>query len=62
MAWLAATALAQAQMARVEMRDPYKTYNKLTVRDFDKITPHINWVDQMNRFGVKGQDLSLIHI
>lgn len=43
------TALAQAQMARVEMRDPYKTYNKLTVKDFDKITPHINWVDQMNR-------------
>ncbi|CCH03414.1 Endothelin-converting enzyme 1 [Fibrella aestuarina BUZ 2] len=54
------TALAQAQMARVEMRDPYKTYNKLTVKDFDKITPHINWVDQMNRFGVKGQDTVLV--
>lgn len=54
------TALARAQMARVEMRDPYKTYNKLTVRDFDKLTPHINWVDQMSRFGVKTQDTVLV--
>ncbi|HEX9956526.1 MAG TPA: M13 family metallopeptidase, partial [Fibrella sp.] len=54
------TALARAQMARVEMRDPYKTYNKLTVADFNKLTPHINWVDQMTKFGVKGQDTVLV--
>ncbi|MEZ0542941.1 M13 family metallopeptidase [Fibrella arboris] len=54
------TALAQAQMARVEMRDPYKTYNKLTVKEFDKLTPHINWVDQMKRFGVMEQDTVLV--
>nr|ARK13496.1 peptidase M13 [Fibrella sp. ES10-3-2-2] len=54
------TALARAQMARVEMRDPYKTYNKLTVKEFDKLTPHINWVDQMKRFGVEGQDTVLV--
>lgn len=54
------TALARAQMARVEMRDPYKTYNKLTVEAFDKLTPHINWVDQMKRFGVEGQDTVLV--
>ncbi|WP_461486193.1 M13 family metallopeptidase, partial [Pedobacter sp.] len=35
-------ALAEAQMSRLEMRDPYKTYNKLTVADFNKITPNIN--------------------
>ncbi|WP_375447761.1 M13 family metallopeptidase [uncultured Fibrella sp.] len=54
------TALARAQMARVDMRDPYKTYNKLTVKDFDQLTPHINWVDQMKRFGVEGQDTVLV--
>lgn len=54
------TALAKAQMARVEMRDPYKTYNKLTVADFNKLTPHINWNDQMTKFGVKGQDTVLV--
>ncbi len=54
------TALARAQMARVDMRDPYKTYNKLTVADFNKLTPHINWSDQMTKFGVKGQDTVLV--
>lgn len=54
------TTLARAQMARVEMRDPYKTYNKLTVKAFDKLTPHINWVDQMKRFGVEEQDTVLV--
>ncbi|MBS1502910.1 MAG: M13 family metallopeptidase, partial [Bacteroidetes bacterium] len=37
------TALAKSQMARVEMRDPNKTYNKMAVADFDKETPHLNW-------------------
>lgn len=31
--------LAQAQMSRVEMRDPYKTYNKFAVSDFSKDIP-----------------------
>ncbi|HVS92507.1 MAG TPA: M13 family metallopeptidase [Mucilaginibacter sp.] len=37
------TALAKSQMARVEMRDPNKTYNKMAVADFDKETPHLTW-------------------
>jgi putative endopeptidase len=37
------TALAKAQMSRVDMRDPNKTYNKFSVTDFDKSTPHLNW-------------------
>ena len=37
------TALAKAQLSRVEMRDPNKTYNKYAVTDFDKVTPHLNW-------------------
>ena len=54
------TVLARAQMARVDMRDPYKTYNKLTTSAFDKLTPHISWVDQMKRFGVMEQDTVLV--
>ena len=54
------TALARAQMARVEMRDPYKTYNKLTVSDFNKLTPHINWTDHMAKLGASGQDTVLV--
>jgi putative endopeptidase len=37
------TTLAKAQMSRVAMRDPKKTYNKFAVSDFDKTTPHLNW-------------------
>jgi putative endopeptidase len=54
------TALAKAQMARVEMRDPYKTYNKLTVAQLNQKTPSINWADQLVKYGVKGQDTVLV--
>ncbi len=54
------TALAKAQMARVEMRDPYKTYNKLAVPAFSRITPGINWAAQLSKFGVTGQDTVLV--
>lgn len=54
------TALAKAQMPRVEMRDPYKTYNKFTVAAFTKQTPGINWADQLTKYGVSGQDTVLV--
>lgn len=54
------TALAKAQMSRVEMRDPYKTYNKLTIAGFNQQTPGINWNDQLTKFGVKNQDSVLV--
>ena len=37
------TALAKAQMSRVEMRDPIKTYNKFSIADFNKLTPTLDW-------------------
>ncbi|RZK86677.1 MAG: M13 family peptidase, partial [Pedobacter sp.] len=54
-------ALAEAQMSRLEMRDPYKTYNKLTVADFDKITPNINWKNTLTQLKVSGQDTVLVN-
>ena len=36
------TALAKAQMSRVEMRDPYKTYNKFAVKDLTAQTPGLD--------------------
>lgn len=52
--------LAEAQMARVEMRDPYKTYNKFTVADFSKTTPELNWTALLPKFKVTGQDTLLV--
>jgi putative endopeptidase len=37
------TALAKAQLSRVELRDPVKTYNKFSVDDFSKLTPGLDW-------------------
>ncbi|WP_316842368.1 M13 family metallopeptidase [Pedobacter gandavensis] len=52
--------LAEAQMARVEMRDPHKTYNKFTVADFSKTTPQLNWATILPKFKVTGQDTILV--
>ncbi|MBB6274853.1 putative endopeptidase [Pedobacter cryoconitis] len=52
--------LAEAQMSRLEMRDPYKTYNKFTVADFNKTTPNINWAATLPKLLVQGQDTVLV--
>jgi putative endopeptidase len=53
--------LAAAQMARVEMRDPYKTYNKFSVADFSKTTPNMDWKTLMAKMKVTGQDTVLVN-
>lgn len=53
--------LAQAQMTRLEMRDPYKTYNKLTVAELNKLTPKINWSNTLTQLKVTGQDTVLVN-
>lgn len=55
------TALAKAQMSRVEMRDPYKTYNKFAVKDFSATTPSINWNQQLTRYGLSNVDSILVN-
>src|ERR1700761_5109589 len=50
------TTLAKAQLSRVAMRDPNKTYNKFARTEFDKTTPHINWSKLMPLMKVVGQD------
>jgi putative endopeptidase len=54
------TALAKAQLSRVAMRDPHVTYNKFSVADFSKTTPHLNWVELMPEMKVPGQDTLLV--
>ncbi|MCY1514305.1 Neutral endopeptidase [compost metagenome] len=53
--------LAQAQMSRIEMRDQYKTYNKLTVAEFNQLTPAINWTSLLPKFKLNGQDTVLVN-
>ncbi len=53
--------LAEAQFSRVEMRDPYKTYNKFALRDFDQVTPGINWKNWLSQFQINGQDSVIVN-
>lgn len=55
------TALAEAQMPRVQMRDPQKTYNKLSVKEFAKATSSLNWVQLMPVMQVTGVDSVLVN-
>lgn len=54
------TRLANVQMSRTAMRDPNKTYNKFSVADFSKTTPHLNWAELMPKMKVTGQDTVLV--
>jgi len=48
------TELAKASMSRQDQRDPFKTYNKVTIADLDGLTPSINWADMMKNLDVTG--------
>src|SRR5579862_2448606 len=50
------TALAKAQMSRTEMRNPDKTYNKFSVKDFSASTPSLDWKELLVKFKVNGAD------
>lgn len=54
-------ALANAQMSRVEMRDPYKTYNKFSLADFNKTTPTFNWAATLPKLKANGVDSILVN-
>jgi putative endopeptidase len=46
------TTLAKSQLARVELRDPYKTYNILAVNEFNELTPSVDWNKMLVKLGI----------
>lgn len=54
------TSLAKASMSRVEMRDPYKVYNKFDLASLSKITPNMDWSSIFSQLNVKGQDSLIV--
>lgn len=55
------TKLAEAQMPRVEMRDPYKTYNKFSLAGLSATTPNIDWSKQMEDMQINGADSVVVN-
>ncbi len=54
------TAMAEAQMSRVEMRDPTKLYNKFTIAELSAKTPNLNWTNILTELGYKGNQEAVI--
>jgi putative endopeptidase len=48
------TQLATATISRVAMRDPNGTYHKMTLPEFQKMTPRINWARYLRQHGAGG--------
>lgn len=54
------TELAKASMSRVEMRDPYATYNKMSVAEVAKLAPEFNWKKRLEQMGIAGTDSLIV--
>lgn len=50
------TALAKAQMSRIQMRDPNATYNKFAVKDLSATTPNMDWAAILADSKIAGAD------
>ena len=50
------TALAKASLSRVDRRDPYKTFHKMTVAQLGSLTPSIGWPGYFETQGAPGVD------
>jgi putative endopeptidase len=52
--------LAAASMTRVEMRDPYKLYNKYNLDGINAVTPGLDWKVMFSDLKVSGQDSLIV--
>jgi len=48
------TKLARVTVSRVALRDPNATYHKMSLAEFQKMTPNIDWTRYLKQQGAKG--------
>ena len=54
------TALARASLKRVDLRDPYKLFHKLSRRALEQLTPHFGWTDYLRPLGL--QEIEIVNV
>ena len=52
--------LAGASLTRVDMRDPYKLYNKFSLDGINGLTPGLDWKTLLTELKVSGQDTIIV--
>ena len=53
------TLLAKSHLSQVELRDPIKNYNKISVTQLQKLSPNINWLVVFSKIGVHIDSLNV---
>lgn len=53
------TAIAVSHLAPVELRDPIKNYNKMSVGDLEKISPNISWTSSLTKMGIQTDSINV---
>ena len=54
------TQMAKAMLDRVERRDRRKTYNPMSIKDLQEISPMVNWKDYFEKVGLKNIDSVIV--
>ena len=55
------TVLAKASLTRVERRDPYKTYHRMTLDQLQALVPSVRWTDFYRRSGAPAFTTMNVH-
>src|ERR1700722_17863654 len=54
------TSLAKASRKLVDLRDPYKNYNKMSIASLQNLSPNINWSSYLKDLGISKLDSAII--
>lgn len=54
------TKLAKVSMTKIELRDPEKSYNKMSSKELASLTPNLNWDLYFGELGLKGVDKVIV--
>ncbi|MBQ9201656.1 MAG: M13 family metallopeptidase [Bacteroidales bacterium] len=53
------TRLAKASFSRVELRDPYKNYHKMSIRQLSEMAPEFDWTGYFEALGVHADSINV---
>ncbi len=53
------TEIAKSHLAPVELRDPIRNYNKMSVAELGKIAPNISWSNAFQKMGIKTDSINV---
>jgi len=53
------TMIAKSHLTPVEQRDPIRNYNKMSVADFEKISPNVGWKNTFEKMGIKTDSINV---